>query len=409
MYIKRGIESTVISMAECFPVVMVCGPRQVGKTTMLRKLLPKLYPNLTYVSFDDPRVRNNARQDPELFLQRYKAPLLIDEFQYVTEILPYIKMRVDESTENGMYFLTGSQMFSMMKNVSESLAGRVGVLSMFSLSYGELAGDDTITPFLPSMDYERFSRRKQRDITQVFEAIYNGSMPRKITNDKMSLEQFYGSYLQTYLDRDIRDLVNVKNESKFIKFLECAAARAGQEMVLSELALDVEIDSKTISAWISILESTGIIYFLQPYYNNVLKRVVKHPKMYFMDTGLVCYLTSWNNPQALAASAMAGAMLENYVVTEIIKGYANAGKNPKKYLYYYRDTLQKEIDLIIAQNNTLYPVEIKKSSAPGIKAIKNFGVLEKSSSGIGTGAVICLTKEAYPLNSDTIAIPVDNI
>lgn len=408
MYINRAIEKQIIEMAKSFPVVMVCGPRQVGKTTVLKRIGEKLPDGLNYVSFDDPAVRQLAKSDPRFFLQSLKLPVFIDEFQYAPEILPYIKMAVDSERKIGQFFLSGSQLFSMMRNIGESLAGRVGIVNLFSFSQAELMGREN-RAFLPSPDFAAYRRIKGRTAKEIFDDIFRGSMPQLVTDKTLSVEGFYGSYIRTYLERDIRDIITLKNEGSFLKFLRCLAARTGQEFIASELARDVEVDSKTISSWLNVLETTGIIYLLQPYYSSTMKRIVKRPKIYFMDTGLACYLSMWNNPRSLEVSAMAGPMFETYVVSELIKSYEYAGRRANYSLYYYRDTLQREIDVLIWENGMLYPVEIKKSTNPGEKAVRNFNVLDKSGLIKGHGAVICLIPELLPLNREVYMIPVDEI
>ncbi|MCI8743899.1 MAG: ATP-binding protein [Lachnospiraceae bacterium] len=401
MYIPRIMEAKLNYLAEHFPIVMVCGARQVGKATLLNQL-KKGHKELQYVTLDYPRLRSLAREDPELFLQQYQAPLIIDEIQYAPELLPYIKIRADQVPDNGLYYLTGSQMFHMMKNVSESLAGRVGILSMYSLSRAEIEGRASV-PFLPG----RIPMARSADtITGIFEKIYRGGMPPMITDPDLLPEDYFGAYMQTYLERDIRDLVAVKDENKFLKFISCAAARSGQEVNLADMAKDVEIDRKTADGWLSILVSSGIVYLLPPYSGNIIKRIVKRPKLYFMDTGLACYLSLWNNPRALELSAVAGAMFENYVVSEIIKSYANQGISTRSRLCYYRDNNGKEIDLMILQNGKIYPVEIKKSADPGKSALKNFSVLDSLPEETGEGAVICMTPMVIPLDEKNKLVPV---
>lgn len=401
MYIPRIMESKLKYLSGHFPVVMVCGARQVGKTTLLNQIKDERE-GIQYVTLDYPRIRALAKEDPELFLQQYQAPLIIDEIQYATELLPYIKIRADQSGQNGLYYLTGSQMFHMMKNVSESLAGRVGILSMYSLSRAEIEGTRSV-PFLP----DRIHAMESNDtITDIFKKIYRGGMPRMITDRELNPEDYFGAYMQTYLERDIRDLITIKDESKFLKFISCAAARTGQELNLADLAKDVEIDRKTADGWLSILVSSGLVYLLPPYSGNTIKRIIKRPKLYFMDTGLVCYLTMWNNPRALELSAMAGAMFENYVVSEIIKGYVNQGLDIRSRLCYYRDNNGKEIDLMILENGKLYPVEIKKSADPGKAALKKFRILNSLTENIGEGAVICMTPMVIPLDAQNKLVPV---
>lgn len=402
MYIQRAMEERIEELAGFFPVLMICGPRQVGKTTMLKELAGRWTRQVNYVTLDYPQVRALAREDPELFLQQYVPPVIIDEIQYAPELLPYIKIRVDENPEKGQYFLTGSQMFHMMKHVSESLAGRVGIMTLYSLSQSELEGRKN-EAFLPSK--VKMSGNAPT-ISEVFERIYQGSMPAVRTNEGMPIEEYYGSYMQTYLERDIRDLVKIKDESKFLKFIACVAARTAQEVVLADLSRDTEIDGKTAESWLSLLKSSGLVYLLPPYFNNTIKRIVKRPKLYFMDTGLACYLSLWNNPKALELSAMAGAMFETYVISEIIKSYANAGMDMRNRLCYYRDNNNKEIDLMILDNGKAYPVEIKKSANPGKSAIKHFGVLEAMGLDAGEGAVVCMTPMILPIDEKNKCIPI---
>lgn len=404
MYLTRTMEEKLSYLAEHFPVVIVCGARQVGKTTLLKQMQEKKE-NLQYVTLDYPRIRSLAKEDPELFLQQYQPPVIIDEIQYAPELLPYIKIRVDKDGLHGQYYLTGSQMFHMMRNVSESLAGRVGILSMYSLSRAEIEGRASV-PFLP----DKIEVTESDDtITDIFEKIYRGGMPRMATDKELLPEDYFGAYMQTYLERDIRDLIAVKDENKFLKFLSCAAARTSQELNLADIAKDVEIDRKTADGWLSVIVSSGLVYLLNPYAGNVIKRIVKRPKLYFMDTGLACYLSLWNNPKALELSAMAGAMFETYVVSEIIKGYANHGIDVRSRLCYYRDNNGGEIDVIILENGRLYPIEIKKSADPGKAALKNFGVLEHLPEEIGEGAVLCMTPMVIPLDAKNRLVPIRSV
>ncbi len=401
MYIHRIMEEKLKSMAAHFPVVMVCGARQVGKTTLLKQIQEENR-QIQYVTLDYPKIRMLAREDPELFLQQYQPPLIIDEIQYAPELLPYIKIRTDQAQQNGMYYLTGSQMFHMMKNVSESMAGRIGILSMYSLSRAEMEKRES-EPFLPGRIH---SCESTDTITDIFEKIYRGGMPRMVTDRELLPEDYFGAYMQTYIERDIRDLITIKDENKFLKFISCAAARASQEVNLADMAKDIEIDRKTADGWLSILVSSGLIYLLRPYSGNTIKRIIKRPKLYFMDTGLACYLTLWNNARSLELSAMAGAMFENYVISEIIKGYVNHGIDVRSRLCYYRDNNRKEIDLMILENGAIYPIEIKKSADPGKEALKNFGILDSLHEKTGEGAVICMTPMIIPLDEKNKLVPV---
>ncbi|MCR5754170.1 MAG: ATP-binding protein [Acetatifactor sp.] len=401
MYIHRTIENKLQYLFKHFPVVMVCGARQVGKTTLL-KHFQEANREFQYVTLDFPRVRHLAKEDPELFLQQYTAPLIIDEIQYAPELLPFIKMKVDEAGQNGCFILTGSQMFHMMNAVSESLAGRVGILSMYSMARAEIEGRDTV-PFLP-INVTQFT--SDDSISEIFNKILRGGMPRMVVDDELSSEDYYGSYMQTYLERDIRELISIKDENKFLKFISCVAARTSQEVNLSDIAKDVEIDRKTAEGWLSVLVSSGIVMLLNPYSGNTIKRIVKRPKLYFMDTGLACYLSMWNNARALELSAMAGAMFENYVISEIIKGYVNQGIDVRSRLCYYRDNNGKEIDLLILENGKIYPIEIKKSADPGKDALKNFSVLGNLAEEVGEGAVLCMSSMVIPLDAKNKLVPI---
>ncbi len=404
MYISRSLESRVKEMAEHFPVVLVCGARQVGKTTLLKKVADD-NGGIRYVTLDHPRIRELAKTDPELFLQQYAPPVIIDEIQYAPELLPYIKIKVDEQRKNGQFYLTGSQMFNMMNNVSDSLAGRVGILSMYSMSRSEIEGRRSV-PFNPSTVKDLTS---DDVISDIFDKILRGGMPQIISDPGLSYEDYYGSYMQTYIERDIRDLINIRNEGKFIRFISCVAARTSQEVNLADIAKDVEIDRKTADNWLSILVTSGLVVLLNPYYGNTIKRIVKRPKLYFMDTGLACYLSMWNNARALELSAMAGAMFENYVISEIYKSYANSGIETRSRLAYYRDNNGKEIDLMIIENGKLYPVEIKMNADPGKNALKNFSVLDSLKEEIAEGAILCMSSSIIPLDAKNRLVPIKAI
>ncbi len=401
MYIKRIIERQLSYLSEHFPAVVIAGARQTGKTTLVKKLVGSRE-GMNYVTLDYPRIRELARNDPELFLQQFPAPVIIDEVQYAPELLPYIKIRVDADRKNGQYFLTGSQMFRLMKNVSESLAGRVGILSLYALSRAEIYGTEE-TPFLPS---NKLVSKREETITTVFDRIFRGSMPQMVVDPDLTPEAFFGEYMQTYLERDIRELIEIRNETRFLQFISCVAARTGQELNLTDIGKDIGVDTKTADSWMSLLVTSGLVYLLRPYSGNTIKRIVKRPKIYLMDTGLACYLSLWNNPRVLENSAMAGAMFETYVVTEIIKEYTNKGIDVRSRLAYYRDSNGKEIDLMILENGLVYPIEIKKSADPGKDALKNFSVLTSLPERIGEGAVICLSSQTYPLDRKNKVVPI---
>ena len=412
IYIKRLLEKDVIENSKSFPVILICGPRQVGKTTILEKLSND---KINYVSLDDPLERKSALEDPALFLENHKTPLIIDEIQYATELLPYIKMKVDQARmdalkkdvpNTGLYYLTGSQMFTMMKNVSESLAGRVGIIDMYGLSYSEIISKEQ-SYFLPTLDRCKERERYPRpDTLEVFEKIIRGSFPALYQNENISTERFYNGYLRTYLERDIRNLITIKEETKFLTFMSAVAARTGQELNYDNLARDAEIDNKTAKSWLSYLQTSGLIFLLQPYSNNPTTRAIKTPKMYFTDTGLACYLAGYSDAKTLERSAINGNIFETYVVMEIVKSFVNDNKDPRLYLNFYRDSNQVEIDLIITMNNTVYPIEIKKSKNPDKNMIKNFNILNKGEKEIGEGGVICMVDKIIPLDNKNIAIPI---
>ncbi|MBP5419451.1 MAG: ATP-binding protein [Bacteroidales bacterium] len=400
-YYKRAIENHLRYLAEHFPAIVVTGARQTGKTTLIKQIFGNAS-DVTYVTLDYPVLRNLAKNDPELFLQQYPAPIIIDEIQYAPELLPYIKIRIDNDRKNGQYFLTGSQMFHLMKNVSESLAGRVGITALYGLSRAEIEEREE-TVFLPT---NNFPLQSNETITSVFDKIYRGSMPQMITDPTLQPNDYFGAYVQTYLERDIRDLLEIKKESAFMKFISCVAARTGQELNLSNIANETDIDSKTAERWLSLLVTSGLVFLLSPYSGNTIKRIVKRPKLYFMDTGLACYLSLWNNPRTLENSAMAGAMFETYVISELVKQYSNKGLDVRSRFSYYRDNNGSEIDLLIADNGVLYPMEIKKNVSPSNDALKNFKVLPSLNTNVGAGAVVCLSPITCPLDSQNKIVPI---
>ena len=402
-YIKRNLESVVSQLTHEYPVILVTGPRQVGKTTMLQKLMEGT--DRGYVTLDDLNERAIAKSDPELFLQLHKPPVLIDEVQYAPELFTYIKIHVDKNHNPGDFWLTGSQVFKLMQGVQESLAGRVAVLSMTSLSQAEISGGQ-IEPFMVELDElnKRIAEREPADVKEIFERIYRGSMPAVVSGLNTNSHIFYSSYLSTYIERDVRELSDAIDSLKFLNFMTAVAARCGQMLNVAEIARDADINQKQAKAWLGILETLGIIFYLHPYSNNLLKRLVKTPKLYFYETGLVCYLTKWSSAETLQSGAMNGAILENYVVSEIRKTYLNCGKEP--YMYYYRDKDNKEIDIIMEHDGVLNPVEIKKTSNPGTELIKVFGILDKASVPRSKGAVLCMKPNLSAIDKDNYIIPI---
>lgn len=402
-YISRNLEIVVSEVTNEYPVVLVTGPRQVGKTTMLQKLMEGT--DRSYVSLDDLNERNLAKTDPELFLQLHKPPVLIDAIQYAPELFTYIKIHIDKNRNPGAFWLTGSQVFKLMRGVQESLARRVAVLSLTSLSQAEIGAKET-KPFILDMDSltARSKARKPADTEEIFERIFKGSMPAVVSGQNSNSQIFYSSYLTTYIERDVKELSDAIDSLKFLHFITAAAARCGQMLNVADIARDADINQKQAKDWLGILETLGIIFYLHPYSNNMLKRLVKTPKLYFYDTGFVCYLTKWSNAKTLECGSMNGAILENYVVAEIMKTYLSNGKEP--FIYYYRDKDAKEIDIVLEHDGVLNPIEIKKSSNPGSQLTKAFNLLDRSSAPRSKGAVICMKPELSMIDRETFIVPV---
>lgn len=405
MYIKRHLEEQILDASRYYPVVMVCGQRQVGKSTMLNHIKE---PNRRYVTLDDGNARRLATNDPTLFFETYGYPLLIDEFQRVPSLLLEMKKIVDQKAlggedNNGMFWLTGSQKFKMMQDVSESLAGRIAIFDMASLSTAELE-ERPASLFHPDLDSirERLKHSRGKNIHQIYEDIFRGGMPRLRTTD-LNRDRFYMDYINTYIERDIRELAQVGKLNAFYDFLVFMAARTGQELKYGDIANSLGISAPTAKAWVTILERSGVIFILRPYYSNITNRLVKTPKFYFMDTGLAAYLCRWPNAATLESGAMDGAFLETYVVTEIVKSYYNAGKPVD--MFYYRDIDKKEIDLLVVEGDKMYPLEIKKGKEPS-KPDKNFCVLQQFKLDIQPGIILCMSDELIPYNRNSWYCPV---
>ncbi len=402
MYIHRTLERFFETASRQFPVLLVTGLRQVGKTTFLMHQKDE---GRTLVTLDDPMVRSLAAEDPALFMQRYQPPLLIDEIQYAPQLLPFIKMSVDRNRRPGAFWLTGSQQFHLMKGVSESLAGRVGVINLLGFSLKEqLNRGEQVVPFSPArVDLVDPSPHQPLTLHDLYKIIWRGSFPALLVNGEMDRDFFFNSYVQTYLQRDIRDMTKIANEMSFLRFMRAAAARTGALLNLAELARDADVSQNTAKSWLSLLQTSGVIYLLEPYFANVSKRLLKRPKLYFLDTGLAAYLTEWNSPQTLEAGAMSGHIFETWVIAEILKSYWHNGRRAP--LYYYRDKDQYEIDLLIVENGLVHPVEIRKTASPTKSAVKHFAMLKKLNLPVGPGAVICLTETPLPLTEQVSAIP----
>jgi predicted AAA+ superfamily ATPase len=405
--IQRTLGKAILQASVSFKVVLLTGPRQVGKTTLLQEV-QKL--SRSYVTLDDLNMRRVAQQDPASFLDRQELPVLIDEVQYAPNLFPYIKMVVDRKKQNGLFWLTGSQQFDMMKNVTESLAGRVAILHLQGISLAEEQGRADAPPFLPDLTVLKSRQKTAKPLTlpEVYHKIWRGSYPDMVAqNNDKNWERFYSSYVATYIQRDVREYLNINDTAAFHAFMQIAAARTGQLINYADMARDVGVSEVTVKTWLHVLHASGIVYQLQPYFNNRTKRLVKTPKLYFMDTGLCSYLTGWLSPDVLERGAMSGAMLETWVVSEIIKSYLHQGRTPR--VFFYRDKEKREIDLLIEESGTLYPIEIKKTASIQTIGFKGFGMLTTLNMPIGHGGVICLTKTLTPVAAGVDAIPVGYI
>lgn len=404
-YITRHMEKVILDCSKAFSALLITGPRQAGKTTMLKMLAEREGIGRGYVSLDDLNMRDMAKNDPQLFLQLHRPPVIIDEVQYAPELFTYIKIHVDKHHTPGAFWLTGSQIYRLMRGVQESLAGRVALLHLSPLSQREITG---ALPRVFSVDFEALLSESKAvapvSIPDMFERIWNGCMPGLISGQRSERDIFYSSYISTYIERDVRELSGTIDALKFNRFVTAVAARCSQLINYTALAEDADIDIQTAKSWLNILETLGIVFLLHPYSNNVLKRTIRTPKLYFYDTGLVCYLTRWSSAEVAEKGAMSGALLENFTISEIAKSYQNAGRSP--YLYFYRDRDAKEIDVVLEENGKLYPLEIKKTAVPDRRITNTFAVVNRSPLERGTGAVLCLAQEFSAFDRDDLIIPI---
>ncbi|MDR0221582.1 MAG: ATP-binding protein [Lachnospiraceae bacterium] len=418
MYIKRAIEDIIIKSERGFKAVLVTGARQVGKSTTLKHL----HADRKYITFDDPVVLAETKREPGLFFRNNKPPLVLDEVQYITELFPYIKMECDNAADNGLICLTGSQQYHLMRNVSESLAGRVAILEMSGLSLRELQGVSLNAPFVPNQKYIEERATAVNNCDNIWEIIHRGSYPALVSEDA-DWQTFYSSYIKSYIERDINELGNVKDKQKFTRFMVALAARSGQIVNYTNIAAQAEITAATAKEWISLLDTSGIIHIMQPYASKALTRAIKAPKIYFRDTGLVCFLTKHQTAETTMNGAMAGEIFETFVVSEIIKSFSNAGLDYRFYVSYYRgkdklrtranglvEEREAEIDIIIEQDDILYPVEIKMSANPRLDMTNAFDVIDRiPNKKRGTGVVLCMYDKVLWLNDNTAALPIEYI
>jgi len=402
-FIKRDLESKILSISKEYACILVSGPRQVGKTTVLRQMAAK---DRSYVTLDDLEERRLARTDPALFLQLHSLPIMIDEVQYAPELFIYIKIAIDNGAAPGTFWLAGSQPFKLMELAQESLAGRIAILQMPSLSQHEIYGQGDCLPFTLNLDalIARRQTNQSTDLLGIYERIWRGSMPGLVSGKFTDRDVFYSSYLQTYIERNVKEQVDLSDSLQFSDFIRAAAARAGQILNVHDIAKDIGISDDTAKRWLKVLEKSGVTFYLRPYSNNLLKRTTKTPKLYFFDTGLVAYLTRYSSKEILANGAINGAILENYVVSEIIKTYHNSVK--ECLLWYYRDKDNREIDLVIESDGQLHPIKIKRSVNPGSELLNTFSILDKASLPRGKGAILCMRPELSAINTENFIVPI---
>ncbi|MBQ1572558.1 MAG: ATP-binding protein [Clostridiales bacterium] len=403
-YIHRTLEQKIMDISRDYSCLLLIGPRQVGKTTMLEHLMKGS--ERRKVTLDDAENRRLAQSDPALFLEMHPAPVLIDEVQYAPQLFSYIKINVDNGAAPGSYWLTGSQAFQMMELAQESLAGRTAIVHMSALSQSELYGDGTTEPL--SINPEKLNHRKEHlsscNSVEMFERIWSGGMPGHRSGRYTDRDVFYSSYIQTYINRDVSDMIPGVDKLLFADFIRAAACRVGQLLNTHDIAQDVGVSDDTAKRWLQVLEKSEVIFYLRPYSNNLLKRTVRTPKMYFFDTGLAAYLTKYSSPEILMNGAINGAILENYTVAEIRKTWLNSAR--ECLMHYYRDRDTNEIDMVIEADGELHPLEIKKSTNPGTELASAFKVLDKGSVPRGTGAILCLREEMSAIDRNTFILPI---
>ncbi|MCL2498995.1 MAG: ATP-binding protein [Defluviitaleaceae bacterium] len=404
MYFIRHADEAIQKLSKMFGAVLVTGARQVGKTTLLKEVAG----NINYVTLDDKIQLVGAVEQSGTFFKDNPPPVFVDDVQHAPNLFPQIKMILDSEKKKGQFFLSGSQQFQMMKNVSESLAGRLGILNLPGLSLREMYGTTFTEPFLPTDEYFTTRRKHKTNVTytDIWNIIHRGSFPELNANPDFDWRMFYAAYVTLYIERDVRDLAQVGDEVKFTQFMTVAASCTGQLLNLASLARDVGISQPTAERWLSILVASNLVVLLRPYYNNITKRTVKTPKLYFLDTGLAAYLTRWNTPDVLKNGAMAGAFFETFVISEVIKSYANKGILDIP-VYFYRDRDGNEIDLLVEDSGTLYPIEIKKHADPIKADVAKFSILDKIPTiKRGQGGVVCLYDNLVTLDGNDKAIPV---
>lgn len=409
-FYERHAEKTIERLTKSFPSVLVTGARQTGKTTLLKQIMTT--DSDSYITFDDPMEESSAKNDPKTFIELHPSPYTFDEVQYVPDLFRYLKIEIDKKRQNGMYFLTGSQQFTLLEKATETLSGRIGIVQLYPLSAREIRRDAFFENFIPSKDYilerNKALSKTNYSVQDTWKRIYLGGYPEVVKGTVLP-KDFYPSYIKTYIERDIRKLTQVADESQFVQFITVVASRTSQLVNYADMAKDCGISEVTAKKWLSLLVTSGLVYLLKPYSVNIEKRVVKTPKLYFMDTGLAAYLTRWTNSEVMQTGAMAGAFFETYAVSEIIKSFANNGEEPP--IYFYRDKDKVEIDLLIEENNILYPVEIKKTASPNAEDAKNLYITSRIKNvQIGQNIILCNTDKVVSIQKgdvNALAVPVE--
>lgn len=398
---EREAKKTIIEVSKAFKVLLVTGPRQVGKTTLLKSLKPK---EMNYVTLDDKNMREMAKREPKLFLEENPWPLFIDEAQYAPELFPYIKMKVDEENKPSMYWLTGSQQFKLMKGAKESLAGRIGIVNLNSFTYSEINKSvEDKQLFNPS----KFIPTEEISVNEIFDVIFNGGMPELYNNEFMKKNMFFENYVETYLSRDVKELINVSNIETFKRFMITVASRNSEQLNYTNIANDVGISDKTAASWLNVLVSSGIIYLLTPYKSTKEKRVNHMPKIIWMDSGLCSYLAGYNDPRELQSSSSSGHYLESFIISEIVKSYRSAGITPN--ISYFRNKKKNEIDLVFYENDKLYPFKIKKTAEPTIIMLNNFESLNDCKKEVMPGGIICFYNKLMHIDKKNYILPISSV
>lgn len=399
--LKREAYKKIIQINKTFRVLLVSGPRQVGKTTLLTEYIPE---GMSYVTLDDKVLREQASTNPKMFLEEHPWPLLIDEAQYAPELFPYIKIIVDKEKQRGMYWLTGSQQIKLMNNVQESLAGRVGIVKLNSLTYSEIVQNENKKVFEPD---NLTKSNTTINVNELYDRIFEGGMPELYDIPDMDKKDYFYSYVETYLSKDVKNQLKILDTTTFKNFMVSVATRNGEQLNYSNIANEIGITDKTAKTWLNILVNSGIVYLLEPFMNTKLKRITHMPKIVFMDSGLCSYLAGWDTARDLQLSEQSGHYLETYIISEIIKSYNSMGIDPK--LSYYRDKEKNEIDLIFEKNNKIYPFEIKKTGNPTKAMIKNFEKLNDTKKQIEPGGIICCYEELIHLDEKNYIIPISSV